>query len=169
MRGEDRIAQAIQGAPVGQIGVVVTDLEQACGRYSALWRNGPWRCFTYSKETLSQQQFRGRPSEYSMRIALNGQTPQIELIQPLVGPSTYHEHLERRGESLHHLGFFVESADEAVESMARAGYGVLQLGRGFGLGGDGAFVYFDTQDELGVILEAIELPKLRREPELIVP
>ena len=53
--------------------------------------------------------------------------------------------------------------------MASCGYGVLQQGRGFGLHGDGIFVYFDTQSDLGYLLEAVQVPAERHEPELIIP
>jgi methylmalonyl-CoA/ethylmalonyl-CoA epimerase len=162
-------AAAYIGRAVGQIGIVVRDVEAACRQYSALWQNGPWRCFTYSPEILSQQTFRGNASTFSVRIALNSATPQIELLQPLDGPSVYDDWLQRRGEGLHHLAVFVASADEAIESMAGIGYPVLQQGRGFGMDGDGAFVYFDTERDFNYLLEVIELPKRRREPEFLIP
>jgi catechol 2,3-dioxygenase-like lactoylglutathione lyase family enzyme len=162
-------ALSLVGRPVGQIGIVVSDLESACRRYSALWQCGPWLIYTYSPAILSHQRYRGEPSSFAVRIALNPTTPQIELLQPLEGPSVYDDWLERRGEGLHHLAAFVEDADEAVASLAAAGYPVIQEGRGFGVEDDGAFVYFDTEDDLGYLLEVVQPPKVRREPELLVP
>ena len=162
-------AEALVGRPVGQIGIVVRDLESACHRYSALWDSGPWRVYTYGPAMLSHQRFRGEPSRFSVRIALNATTPQLELLQPLEGPSTYHEWLEQRGEGLHHVAVYVEDADEAIASLGSAGYGVLQEGRGFGVDGDGAFAYFDTEHDLGYLLEVVQPPKTRRDPELVIP
>jgi methylmalonyl-CoA/ethylmalonyl-CoA epimerase len=162
-------AAAWVGQAVGQVGIVVADLEAAASRYSAIWRNGPWRCYTYGPELLSEQIYRGRVTPFSVRIALNSQQPQIELLQPLLGPSVYHEWAARRGDGVHHLAIYVERLDEAVNSMHDAGIELLQLGRGFGLDGDGGFAYFDTEEQLGVVLEAIELPARRREPELVIP
>ena len=162
-------AEVLVGRQVGQLGIVVRDLESACLRYSALWRCGPWRVFTYGPAILSYQRFRGEPSRFSVRIALNPATPQIELLQPLEGPSTYHEFLERRGEGVHHVAVYVDDADEAVASLVAAGYPVLQEGRGFGVDGDGAFVYFDTEHDLGYLLEVVQPPTTRREPELLIP
>jgi len=162
-------AQALVGRPPGQIGIVVRDLEAAARRYSALWGNGPWLCWTYGPAILREQVYRGRPSRFSVRIALNSTAPQLELLQPLEGPSIYHEWLERHGEAPHHLAVYVESLDHAIESMASAGYDLIQCGRGMGLDGDGGFAYFDTQDDLGLVLEAVERPVRRREPELVVP
>ncbi len=162
-------AEAIVGLPVGQIGIVVRDLEAACRRYSALWQCGPWRVYTYGPEILSLQRYRGEPSTFSVRIALNPTAPQIELLQPLQGPSVYDDWLERRGEGLHHLAAYVDDAEVAIESLAGAGYAVIQEGRGFGVDGDGAFVYFDTEHDLGYLLEVVQPSSTRREPELLIP
>jgi len=159
----------LAGLPACQIGILVRDLETAARRYSAVWGNGPWRCWTYGPALLSEQRYRGGPARFAVRVALNSATPQIELLQPIEGPSIYEEWLERHGESLHHVAVAVDSLDGAIASMERAGYGCIQLGRGFGLDGDGGFAYFDTEDELGVVLEAVERPANRREPELVVP
>jgi hypothetical protein len=162
-------AEVFVGHPVGQIGIVVADLEAAASRYSALWQNGPWRCYTYGPELLRDQVYRGQPARFSVRIALNATAPQLELLQPLDGPSIYHEWLELHGDSPHHVAVFVESLDDAIESMAGAGYGVIQSARGIGLDDDGGFAYFDTHDDFGLILEAVEPPARRREPEVVLP
>ena len=162
-------AEALVGRPAGQIGILVEDLESSCRRYSALWGCGPWRIYTYGPEILSSQSYRGEPSRFVVRIGLNSTTPQIELLQPVEGPSVYDDWLERRGEGLHHLAAFVEDADGAIASLATAGYGVLQEGRGFGVEGDGAFVYFDTEHDFGYLLEVVQVPQTRREPELVIP
>ncbi|MFF0146047.1 hypothetical protein ATK36_0542 [Amycolatopsis sulphurea] len=44
---------------------------------------------------------------------------------------------------------------------------MLQKGFGYGLGGDGDFVYLDTLDRYGVIVEAIEVPAVRRPSEVL--
>jgi hypothetical protein len=118
---------------------------------------------------LTEQIYRDQHSQFSVRIAMNGASPQIELLQPLEGPSIYHEWLDRHGECLHHLAVYVESLDDAIESMTRAGYGPIQLGRGMGADGDGGFAYFDTERDFDLVLEAIEVPVRRREPELVIP
>jgi methylmalonyl-CoA/ethylmalonyl-CoA epimerase len=156
------------GKPVGQIGIVVEDLDEAIARASKTFGAGPWRVFTYGPETLTERIFRGAPGTFSVRIALNPQNPMIEYLQPLEGPSVYHEWLEAHGPGLHHLALWVDSLDAAIEEMRGAGFELLQSGRGFGAEGDGGFAYFDTEPELGVVYEAVEPPSVRREPERIV-
>jgi Glyoxalase/Bleomycin resistance protein/Dioxygenase superfamily len=157
------------GHNVGQVGIIVSDLEATATRFSRIWGNGPWRCWEYGPELLSEQIYKGRPTPFSVRIALNSSQPQIELLQPVAGPSIYHDWCQAHGEGVHHLAIHVESLDVAIESMREAGLALLQLGRGFGLDGDGGFAYFDTESQLGVVLEAIELPARRVEPELVIP
>ena len=42
-------------------------------------------------------------------------------------------------------------------------------GAGYGLDGDGAFVYLDTEDTLGVTAELVGLPRRRAPPERTYP
>ena len=145
--------------PVGQIGVVVRDLERAARAWSPVVQGAEWRVWTYGPETL------GLPATFSMRIALAGSGPQIELIQPLDGPSLYHEHLERHGEGLHHVGIYVP---DAAAAAASSGFDVVQAGFGQGADGSGGFVYLDTEATHGTIIELIEVPRERRPPEAVL-
>jgi hypothetical protein len=53
---------------------------------------------------------------------------------------------------------------EAIE----AGFVPLQSARGFGAEGDGAFAYFQAPG-VPVIIELIDAPKVRIEPEFVYP
>jgi methylmalonyl-CoA/ethylmalonyl-CoA epimerase len=160
---------AFAGRPVGQVGIVVRDLDASLERYSRVWELGPWRCWTYGPRTVPELSFRGARGDYEMRIALCGSGPQMELIEPLRGPSIYHEWLAEHGEGLHHLGIYVPSFDEGLAAMAKDGYEPVQLGRGYGAGGDGGYAYFDLRPVLGVYLELIEVPRERIPPERVFP
>ena len=155
---------------VNQIALVVRDLDAAMRRYWELLGIGPWRVYTYGPPLVHDMTYRGRPQDYRMRLAL-AQVGEImlELIQPLSGESIYVEHLEGKGEGLHHLGVFVPSFDEAVAEVQRRGYAILQSGRGYGRWGDGGYAYVDTEGDLGVILEVIEIPRERVPPEAEFP
>jgi methylmalonyl-CoA/ethylmalonyl-CoA epimerase len=159
-------------APAGlhadQIGIVVEDLEQAMHRYAQIFDCGRWSVYTYGPAILREPTFRGGPGTFEMRLAMAGSGPQIELIEPLRGPSLYHEWLADHGEGLHHIGVRVPDLLAGVRDMEHRGFGVLQSGRGYGLDGDGGFAYLDTATELGVIVELIEVPQRRRDPEAIV-
>jgi methylmalonyl-CoA/ethylmalonyl-CoA epimerase len=153
------------GFHVDQVGIVVRDLDGALARHDEVIGGGPWRIWTYGPEIVPRQMLRGAESSFTMRIALSSSVPQIELIEPVSGPSIYEEWLDIHGEGLHHLGMFEPDLDAAIARMAGRGFPVLQSGRGYGLDGDGGFVYFDTVRDLGVILELIQVPRRRRDPE----
>jgi hypothetical protein len=53
--------------------------------------------------------------------------------------------------------------------MAKIGYPVPQQGRASDWTGDGAFVDFDAEADFNYLLEVVEPPKRRREPELVIP
>ena len=148
-----------------QIGIVVRDLDAAVDRYSRSFACTRWTIYTYGPDTVPELAFRGGEGRFAMRLALSDSDPQIELIEPLEGPSLYHEWLDAHGEGLHHIGMRVPDLEEGIRER---GYPVLQSGRGYGLDGDGGFAYLDTERDLGVILELIEVPQRRREPEAVV-
>ena len=159
--------------PIGridQVCVVVRDLYRAMERYRARLGIEPWRVYTYGPPLVKDLTYRGRPADYQMRIALAQYgNLTFELIQPLRGPTIYHEFLERQGEGIHHFGVFVPSFDEAVAAARAAGFEVIQSGRGFGVHGDGGYAYLDTEAELGAIYELIEIPSERYPPEDVYP
>lgn len=155
--------------PIDQVGILVEDLEASIHRYMRLWPLSEWHVYTYGPETVPQLTYRGQPAAYSMRLALTTvATPQIELIQPLEGPSIYREWLDAHGEGMHHVGLVVDSLDEAIEQMQANGYALLQSGRGYGLESEGGFAYFDTEAEFGLVLEAIMRPARRQPPEAVL-
>lgn len=139
-----------------QVGIIVADIEQAIRRQEALFGPADWLIVENGPWNLHGLHIRGEPAEFSMRLALRGTGPQLELLQPLEGPDILREWLERRGEGLHHLGYEVRALDETIERMAQAGYECVQHGYGFGADGSGGFAYFDTERELGYLIEAIE-------------
>lgn len=155
---------------VDQVAVVVRDLDAAMKRYVDQLGIGPWDVYTYGPHLLHTMTFRGEERPYVMKLALAmvGAT-MYELIETVEGPNIYEEFLAERGEGLHHLGYYVESIDAAIDEMAAKGYALLQSGRGFGVDGDGAYAYFDTERDFGCIVEAIEQAATLREPDYRYP
>jgi catechol 2,3-dioxygenase-like lactoylglutathione lyase family enzyme len=159
--------EAILVRPVFQIAVVVRDLDAALRHYSRVLGSSSWRCYTFSAAIHSWCEYRGRPTSFSVRLALNDAKPQLELIEPVAGPSIHEDWLREHGQGLHHVGVVVDSLEAATARMRDAGYDVLQAGAGFGADGDGAYAYFDTQHDLGLIVEAVEPPSRMPKPERV--
>jgi methylmalonyl-CoA/ethylmalonyl-CoA epimerase len=155
---------------ISQVALVVEDLDEAMRRYWSQCGIGPWRVYTYQPPLVKEMTYRGRRHDYRMRLALTqvGEVT-LELIQPLSDENVYTEHLRAKGPGLHHIGIVVPSIEEAVAEARRGGIEVLQSGRGYGLRGDGAYAYMDTEPLLGMIVEFIEIPKERVVPEAVYP
>lgn len=155
---------------INQIGFVVPDLDRAMEAYWHRFGIGPWRIYSYGSPLVKGTTYRGQQEDYHIRIALaevNGLV--IELIQHLDGNTVHKEFLERAGKGVQHLGLFVENLDLAVKEMQQAGFKVVQAGCGYGARGDGAYAYVDTEEELGVMYELIQLPAERVPPEGVYP
>ncbi len=148
-----------------QTGLVVRDLQKSMEAYWRLLGIGPWKIYTYQPPQLRDGMVRGRRVDYAMRIAITQAGPmQLELIQPMSGPSIYVEHLETKGDGLHHIQSRVENVDDVLAAFAAAGIGVLMSGRF----GDGEFYYLDTERQLGVIYEIFRRTT-RPDPEAVYP
>jgi methylmalonyl-CoA/ethylmalonyl-CoA epimerase len=164
--GSSRVPFEVLGLQVGQVGIVVADLERSLAFHADI---GPWAIWTYDQTTVSRLQIGGEPAEFAIRVALNPHAPQVELIQPLDDHSPYASWLSEHGPGgLHHLGFYVDDADRVTKAMTSAGYPPVMGGAGFGADGSGAFCYYDTIAAVGYIVEAIERPQVRRPAEATV-
>jgi len=167
--GGPALLTAIAGRPVAQVGILVRDLDAALERYAESWDLGPWSCWTMGPEIVAEMGYREGPGPFEMRVALCSSAPQLELVESVRGPNIYEEWLAEHGEGLHHLGFHVESIDSGIAAMAAAGQRPAQWGKGYGADGDGGFAYYDLRPLLGVYLELIEVPAVRRPPERVYP
>lgn len=155
---------------VAQIAWVVRDLDASVKAYYERFGIGPWHFYTYGPPLVKNASYRGRPSAYRMRVALSyfGQM-RVEFIQPLEGPSIYHEFIEKHGYGVQHLGVLVDDMPQALAQAKAAGYEMIQDGSGFGPDGDGHYAYIDTEREFGVVYELISRPARRHPPEKIYP
>ena len=150
---------------VTQIAFVVEDLEASVAEYSDRLGVGPWTAWELGPDVLSTMTYGGEPVEFSFRHALawSGET-QLELVQPLNGPSIFADHLSSHGPGLHHIGIIVDDHTRIVSEFEESGYRVLQSGAGFGAEGDGAFCYFDVGHSIAGVVELISPPRTRRVP-----
>jgi methylmalonyl-CoA/ethylmalonyl-CoA epimerase len=155
--------------PIKQCAIIVRDLDEAVARWAQHLGIGPWTAYRLESSRLRDMRYHGEEAEFSFRHALAWQGElQFELIEPLSGPSIFADHLEVHGESLHHVGKYVDDHPAAVAEAIAAGFTELQAARGFGAEGDGAFAYFQPPG-VSLIVELISAPRVRIEPEFIYP
>jgi methylmalonyl-CoA/ethylmalonyl-CoA epimerase len=140
----------IQIGEIYQIGIVVHDVTMAVERYWKTLGVGPWHIYRIEPPILQDVTIRGKPVEISMRVALAHSGPvQLELIEPLDGPSIYREFLTERGEGLHHIQSRVEDPDAMLNAFQEMGITVLMRAKV----GDNVFYYMDSEPILGIIYE----------------
>jgi len=152
---------------ISQVAVVVKDLRKAMENYWKTLGIGPWSVYTFAPPALREPSIRGKPVPYSMRLALTkAGSVELELIEPLEGPSIYKEFLAKRGEGLHHLGFLVDDLDNALAAFKKMGIDVLMSGR---WGDVSEYYYMDTEAVLGIIYEIIKRKRTRPPPEAVYP
>ena len=137
---------------LGQIGLVLRDLDKAVNYYSTALGIGPFRIA--SERFLPDTTFRGKHSPLKLKQAwaLMGSV-ELELIQVLSGESTHTEFLSNKGEGLHHLGFFVTDLEKEIVKAKSQGIGVIQHGK---IEDGGGFAYLDTEAIGGAIFELIQ-------------
>lgn len=146
------------GAPIGQIGIVVEDLDRALSANQLTLGATKFDVHVMGPDSFTEVFHHDAPSTSEIRVALSRTSPQVELIEPLSGRGIHSEFLEERGGGIHHLGFFVEDVEAVKARFAAAGRSPVFHGRGFGKRGDGAFAYYDTFNEAGYWIEAIQWP-----------
>jgi methylmalonyl-CoA/ethylmalonyl-CoA epimerase len=141
--------QKLQLPEVGQIGVVVKDVDRVVDFLQSAFGLGPFRIQEAEAPNVWN---RGQEKHIKARLAFAalGQV-ELELIQILEGDSVHLEFLREHGEGLHHLGFKVKDFQAKLEQAKALGFEVLQTGPG------GRFyAYLDTRQCGGVIIELIE-------------
>ena len=98
--------------------------------------------------------YMGHLADWVIRISLAyaGDT-QIELIQHVSGKSIFEEHLERHGDAVQHVAYWLDESeyDAAAHHLEASGYPLIQ---GF-KGRLGRVGYFDTRAVIGVITEIV--------------
>ncbi len=140
---------------VCQVGIIVSDIDQAVKRYGEVLGLSPsWRETTQGY-AVSKATYRGQPSEATAKLAFfsTGQV-QIELIEPDEQPSTWREFLDQNGEGAHHIAFQVADTQRAIDYLAQFGISVVQ--QGLYSDGSGIYTYMDSQQQLGTTIELLQ-------------
>jgi len=139
-------------AEIKTIGVVVKDIDRAIDYYTSLGI-GP---FEPVRMQLTDKWFRGEPAQFRSKAMMAKLRPVgFELIQPVEGPSSFFEFLDKRGEGIHHLGFLAQDLDAEEEKLVRKGIQVRQKARGEDCG----FTHFETSLIGGVTFELLKMPE----------
>ena len=154
---------------INQIAIVVKDLEEVAENYWNILGIGPWTIFNWEAPLVFDRTYHGKPARARERIALTQVgNVQLELLQPVEGPSIYADWIAEQGEGLHHLNFLVDDVDEIARIFTAEGFPSLQSGKYGATERQGAFNYFDIKP-LRTIWEPVHVGEKTGAPPLIFP
>ncbi len=138
---------------VMQIGIVVGDIERAAEAWSTILGLPMPAIRTTDPVDVARTEYEGEPTSARAKLAFfqMGQVS-IELIEPIDGPSTWRDQLDRCGDSLHHIAFVVDGMRERLDDLAGHGIPLVQRGEYTG----GRYAYVDATKQLGAVLELLE-------------
>jgi catechol 2,3-dioxygenase-like lactoylglutathione lyase family enzyme len=147
------VSEAILSPVVTQIGIIVRDIEQMAARYSRLFGLPVPNIIITDEYNKAHTNYMGAPSFARAKLAFFklGQVS-LELIEPIGEPSTWQQHLDAKGETVHHIAFQVQDTPQVVAALAAEGLPVQQQGDYTG----GRYTYIDSAAQLGVALELLE-------------
>jgi methylmalonyl-CoA/ethylmalonyl-CoA epimerase len=143
------ICQSAQDVPKGEamkiqsvdhISFAVIDIDKTIEAWGRLYGLGPW---TFRENGGTD--IKGRPWKIRMAFAYVGPV-EIELVQCTEGRIFQSKFLEKWGEGLHHIGFFVDDVDAEVANLVKEGANVL-------IHDPGRFAYVDAGGPGGAIFE----------------
>ncbi len=144
----DDVKQQLQLPDVGQIGVVVEDVDRTIAFYESTFGLGPWDIREVGAPNVWDRG-QEKPIKARLGFATLGQV-ELELIQVLEGDSFHLEFLRQHGEGIHHVGFFVRDFQAKLEQAQAMGFEVLQMDPF-----RQAYAYLDTRQPGGIIFELI--------------
>jgi hypothetical protein len=155
----DQLASLNRYRKIFQIAFVTRDLERTMKAWIETLGVGPWRVAAFTEDTVRDFIVHGapvgEPFKFLIAISWMGDT-ELELIQPVYGPTIYTKFLDEKGEGLHHIKERIgdEAIDGVLADYRSKGIGVMQSGRFFA----DFHHYLDTESTLGFIYELGNCP-----------
>ncbi|MFD7920006.1 VOC family protein [Streptomyces sp. NPDC059740] len=135
-----------------QIALVVDDMDEALDTWCRLLDVARPDVRVTAPQPNPNESYRGRTACYGLKFAVLECAERgfvIELHEPDDNPSTFKEFKDRHGPGVHHIGFEVgEARDAVVEELAALGHQPRTVGHYPG----GSWTVIDTESVLGVNL-----------------
>ncbi len=111
----------------------------------------------------AQAIYRGDPAEVGCKIRMfSFGNIDVEFLEPGPEKSAWRDLLEEKGPGCHHIAFRTRNLTQRNAYLTGKGHALLQ--RGEFDGGHGRYAYYDTVQDLGVMIELLEFDK-DREPQ----
>ena len=134
-----------------QINIIVRDIETAAEKWAQVLGAEKPEIRPVHLEGGENYTYRGEPVSCDLLVAdipMNGFV--LELHQPVSGPGTFREFLDRHGNGVHHIGF--ETGDSRDDVIAHLGELGFDTNRTLGIYPGSSWTIVDSEDVLGVNL-----------------
>ncbi|MCL6625290.1 VOC family protein [Alicyclobacillus shizuokensis] len=138
---------------VTQIGIIVKDIDKTSEAFADfLGVDKPqWRLT--DGHDVARTRLRGEATDARAKLAFfHVGSVDIELIEPVGGPSTWKEFLDEHGEGVHHIAFIVKDMHQKIQDLEQIRIPLIQSGEYVG----GRYAYMDASESLKVIIELLE-------------
>jgi catechol 2,3-dioxygenase-like lactoylglutathione lyase family enzyme len=138
---------------VVQVGIVVRDIEAKASAWAQLLGLPMPDIIVTDPADVAHTEYQDKPSSAQAKLAFlhTGQVD-LELIEPIGTPSTWQDHLDAHGDSVHHIAFNIRDMQEKLTFLSENGISLVQWGDYTG----GRYAYVDSVPQLGIILELLE-------------
>ena len=147
------MTQALGSNVIVQVGLIVRDVEETAKAYADVFGVDVPQWFLTDPEEVAHTRYRGEPTLAQAKLAFFDMgSVQLELIEPVGGPSTWQEFLDTHGEGVHHIAFRIKGMAEQVAYLESKGMPLVQRGDYTG----GRYAYIDSTSQLKTILELLE-------------
>ncbi len=135
-----------------QVGIIVEDIEEAKKMWAGLFGLPVPKTVVAEGHESRPTLYKGKHSSAKAKLAFIWiDNLAIELIEPMGGKSTWQEHLDKYGNSVHHIAFKIEGIDHVIGEFEDYGIPLIQTG---GFEG-GAYAYMDASEHMGAIIELL--------------
>ena len=138
---------------VTQIGVIVADIETKAKAWADLLGLPVPEIIISDGYDAAQTEYKGAATQARAKLAFfNLGQVDLELIEPIDGPSTWKDQLDQHGDSLHHIAFVIDGMQEKIAYLNTKDVPLIQRGEYTG----GRYAYLDGTGRLGAVLELLE-------------
>lgn len=138
---------------IAQIGLIVRDIDAAAAKWAEVFGLPVPSVIVTDPLEVAKTEYRGAPTHARAKLAFfHFDNIDVELIEPLGEPSTWKEHLDQHGSSLHHIAFRIQGMPDSLAYLDAHGIELVQRGEYTG----GRYAYVDGIEALGAILELLE-------------
>ena len=110
---------------------MVKDLDTKIRNLIDIFGIGPVRVINFPPEGRSDMErwYKGQPAQFTCRLAFADLgSVELELIEPLQGPSIWQDFIDEHGEGIHHIRFNTFDEKPIIESLAEKDVPVEQWG-----------------------------------------